>query len=189
MNPDSPENNTPDNNTPDTAPASTPQPRSVWARYAVIGAVALTAVGGIGLVSAMSDGFGRGGPGMHHAMGFAGKHGMGFGERRIDRVLEEIDATPEQSEKIKAIIEAAGDDLFPMAEEFRGTREDVAALLGAPTIDRAAAETLRAERIAKADAASKRLVTAVLDVADVLTAEQRAELVDHFKDRGRRGRW
>jgi Spy/CpxP family protein refolding chaperone len=73
-----------------------------------------------------------------------------------------------------------------MAEEFRDTRGQVAELLGAATIDRAAAETLRAERIARVDEASRKLTAAILDVAEVLTPEQRAEIVDHFRDRGRR---
>lgn len=191
MNPDNPENI----GHPEAAPTPPPAPaaRAGWARYATIGAIAIAAIGGIGLATAMSDGFGRGGPGMfgpgmHHGMDFSGRHGMGFGERRLDRVLDEIDATPEQAEKIKAIIDAARDDLSPVAEEFRDTREEVASLLGAATIDRAAAETLRAARIAKVDEASRRLTSAVLDAAEVLTPEQRATLIEHFKDRGR-GRW
>lgn len=183
------EPNTPNNETPEVE--ITP-PSANWTKRLTIGAIAIAALGGIGLATAMSSDSGfLGGPGMwHHAggpgMGFSGRHGMGFGERRLDRVLDEIDATDEQETKIKAIIEKAGDELFPMADEFRGTREQVADLLGAATIDRAAAETLRAERVAKVDEASRKLTTAVLDIAEVLTPEQRAEIVDHFKDRGRR---
>jgi protein CpxP len=62
-------------------------------------------------------------------------------------------------------------------------------LLGAATIDREAAEKLRAERIAAADEASRKLTTALLDAAEVLTAEQRAELLEHFEDRGWHRRW
>lgn len=191
MNPDNPENN----NAPEAAPApiaaSAPQPRSVWARYAVIGAVALTAVGGIGLASAMSHGFGRGGPHHHwdQMLEYSRWDGMGFHKSHLDSVLEEIDATPEQAEKIKAIVTATRTDFEPLAEEMRGTRDQIEALLRAPAIDRAAAESLRAERVARVDEASRKLTAAVLDAAQVLTPEQRAELVDMMQERGKGRRW
>jgi Spy/CpxP family protein refolding chaperone len=49
-------------------------------------------------------------------------------------------------------------------------------LLLQPTMDRAALEALRAEQIASADEASKKLVQFLADAADVLTPEQRAKL-------------
>ncbi|TIU97082.1 MAG: hypothetical protein E5W00_24495, partial [Mesorhizobium sp.] len=69
------------------------------------------------------------------------------------------------------------------------TRDDVAKLLGAATVDRAAAESLRAERVTAVDEASRKLTTALLDAAEVLTAEQRAEMLKHFEDRGWHRRW
>ena len=189
-----------------TSTAATPAKAS-WGRRIVIGGLAAAAVAGIGLVAATGGEFGRGmggefgrgmggqgwamdghgwgkgGPGMHASMG------RGFGERGLERMLDGIDATPEQAEKIRAIVDAARDDLEPAIDGMRDTREKVAEMLGAPTIDRAAAEALRAERIAAVDQASRRLTTAILDAAEVLTPEQRAELADHFKERGRHGRW
>lgn len=181
--------------------AETPaQPRANWGRRIVIGGLAAAAVAGVGLVAATGGEFGRGmgghgwgmeghgwggmgGPGMHASMGH------GFAERGLERMLDGLDATPEQAEKIRAIVDAARDDLEPAIDGMRGTREKVAEMLAAPTIDRAAAETLRAERVAAMDQASRRLTTAILDAAEVLTPEQRAELVEHLKERGRHGRW
>lgn len=178
-----------------TSTAATPA-KAPWGRRIVIGGLAAAAVAGIGLVAATGGEFGRGpghgwggpgwgkgGPAMHASMG------RGFGERGLERMLDGIDATPEQAEKIRAIVDAARDDLTPAIDGMRDTREKVAEMLGASTIDRAAAEALRAERVAAIDQASRRLTTAILDAADVLTPEQRAELVDHFKERGRHHRW
>jgi Spy/CpxP family protein refolding chaperone len=175
------------------------QPKANWGRRIVIGGLAAAAVAGVGLAAATGGefgrgmggqgwgmdghGWGRGGPGMHASMG------RGFGEYRLERMLEGLDATPEQADKIRAIVDAARDDLMPALDGMRGTREKVAEMLGAPTIDRAAAETLRAERVAAMDQASRRLTTAILDAAEVLTPEQRAKLVEHLKERGRHGRW
>lgn len=108
-----------------------------------------------------------------------------FMEWRLERTLEEVDATPEQVARVKAIAEEARREIGPLMRGFRGTREDFAEILGAETIDRAAAETLRAERLAAMDAASARAVRAMLDAAEVLTPEQRAELAEEFGERRR----
>ena len=109
-------------------------------------------------------------------------------EHRIGSVLDELDATPEQEDKLWDIIDKARTEIRPTFRDFRETREEVIELLGRPTIDRAAAEKLRSERIAAIDQASQKMTTALLDAAEVLTPEQRAKLVEHLKERGGRGR-
>ena len=51
-------------------------------------------------------------------------------------------------------------------------------LLTQPSIDRGAIEALRAEQLALADAASKRLAQALADAAEVLTPEQRRRIYE-----------
>jgi len=180
--------------------SGTPQKKS-WGKRIAIGGVAIAALAGVGVAGALSQDYGRmqrfgmggddRGPGMHmqanfrHGMGF----GPGFGGHHLERMLEEIDATPEQEDKLEAIMDKLHDDVRPIMRGFRDTRDDVAKLLGAATIDREAAEKLRAERVAAVDEASRKLTTALLDAAEVLTAEQRAELAEHFEDRGWHRRW
>ena len=110
-------------------------------------------------------------------------------EDRVDRGIRhaaiELDATPEQQEKLRAIAKSAVRDLLPMGEKARAVRERAAALLLQPKIDRAAIEAFRAEQMALADAASKRLAQAVGDAAEVLTPEQRQKA--HELLRWRRG--
>ena len=48
----------------------------------------------------------------------------------------------------------------------------------APTIDRTAIERLRAEQIALAETASKRIAQALADAAEVLNPEQRKKVAD-----------
>lgn len=146
------------------------------------GALALLVIGAVGVTCALS---GRGGPG-----GFAGGrfHGPGFGERGLERVLASVDVTAEQEKRIWAIIDDARSEVRPVFREFRDTRGTVAELLGAATLDRAAFEALRAERIAALDGASRTLTQAALDAAEVLTPEQRAELVERVQERGRHWR-
>jgi periplasmic protein CpxP/Spy len=173
--------------------SSAAPPEKTWWRRAVIGGVAaFAAVAVIGLAAAAGGDFGRDGMGrfgmgghmMHAHMG-----GMGFGERGMSHVLDEIDATPEQEEKLWAIVDAARGEMRPMFRDLRDTREAVAEILAAPSIDRAAAEKLRSERVAAIDEASRKMTTALIDAAEVLTPEQRAKLVEHFKERRSHDRW
>lgn len=157
-----------------------------WGRWLAIGAIALVGLGGLGLVAAQSDDFGRG---MHGHMMHGGMGERGFSERRLGYILDAIKATPEQSEKLKAIVSRTRDDMRSTREGFIDARDQIAEILGASTIDRAAAEKLRTERIQAVDDASKKLTTALLDAAEVLTPEQRAELLQHFKERRAFHRW
>jgi Spy/CpxP family protein refolding chaperone len=112
--------------------------------------------------------------------------------RRIDAIvawaLADIEAAPEQRERIAAIAKAAAIDLAPLRARHRGARRESLALFAAPTIDRARFEALRAEQVQLGDAASRRVVQALLDAADVLTAEQRAQLVRSWRLRRQRRR-
>jgi periplasmic protein CpxP/Spy len=171
--------------------AGTPPEKAWWRRAAIGGIVAIAAVAAIGFAAAASGEFGpgmgrfgMGGHMMHAHMG-----GMGFGERGMSHVLDEIDATPEQEEKLWAIVDAARSEMRPMFRDFRDTHEAVAQILAAPTIDRAAVEKLRSERVAAIDEASRKMTTALVEAAEVLTPEQRSKLVEHFKERRSHGRW
>ncbi|TKT76114.1 Spy/CpxP family protein refolding chaperone [Aquamicrobium sp. LC103] len=161
-----------------------------WGRRAAIGGLAAVAVVGAGgLVVARGDDFGMGRFGMGGHMMQAHMGGGGFMGHRIGSVLDELDATSEQEDKLWEIIDKARDEIGPTFRDFRETREEVIKLLGAPTIDHAAAEKLRSERIAAIDEASRKMTTALLDAAEVLTPEQRAKLAEHLNERRGRGRW
>jgi protein CpxP len=111
-------------------------------------------------------------------------------ERVVKHVAIEIDATPEQQEKITALVSAVAKDLKPMRERMMTTWQEVHGLLLHDTIDRDALERLRAQRLAEADEISKNLVGAVADVAEVLTAEQRRVLEKRIKQfRSHRRGW
>lgn len=114
-----------------------------------------------------------------------------FVEARADRMIRhlsiEIDATAEQQDKLRAIVRGAVKDLLPVREKVLAARTTARELLTQQTIDRAAIEKLRVDQIAIHDAASKRLVQAVADAAEVLTPEQRRKLSTMLPPRG--GPW
>lgn len=107
--------------------------------------------------------------------------------KRIDAMvafrLADIDATPEQRERIAAIVKAAAADLRTIREQHMKARRQSLALFAAPTIDRAALEKLRVEQLQLGDSASRRMLQAMMDSADVLNADQRAKLIERMQRR------
>jgi len=110
-------------------------------------------------------------------------------DSRIGRFVRHVGGTPDQKDKLVAIARAALKDLQPLREQRRGARQRGMQLLAAPAIDRAALEQLRADQMRAADAASRRLLQAMADAAEVLTPEQRAKAAERLSHRmGRMGR-
>ncbi|MCL4747914.1 MAG: periplasmic heavy metal sensor [Burkholderiaceae bacterium] len=97
-------------------------------------------------------------------------------DRGVDRVLSQVDASDEQKRKVATIAKQTLTELAPMREKFRDARRRGVELLAAATIDRAAIERLRAEQLQAADTLSRRISVAMVDVAEVLDAGQRAKL-------------
>jgi len=97
-------------------------------------------------------------------------------ENRADHLLSKVSATPDQQAKVHAIIEAASKDIEPLRAGMQGTHTQLADLLTAPQIDRAAIEHLRTDRLGAMDQMTQRVSKAVEDAAEVLTPEQRAQL-------------
>jgi Spy/CpxP family protein refolding chaperone len=111
-------------------------------------------------------------------------------EKMVKHLAVEVDATPEQQEKLTAIAKSAAKDLAPMRGQAMETRKQAMELLSAPNIDRAAIEKLRVSKLQHADAASKRITQAFADAAEVLTPEQRKKLAEHAgRMRGHRRPW
>lgn len=149
------------------------------------GTIALTGAAWYGHARAHAGPFGR-----HGWHGPMDPESMG---RRIDAMvawaLADIDTTPDQRARIATIAKAAANDLAPLRERHRDARRKSLELLAAPAIDRAQLEALRVEQVQLGDTVTRRMLQALLDAADVLNAEQRALLVQKWRQRreGRRG--
>lgn len=131
---------------------------------------------------------GEGGPGMGHRM-HGGMGGMMFGGspermgRMIDHMLDGLNATDAQRTQIKQIAVAAGADLKSQARSGRALRQRGMEIFTAPTVDAAAAEQVRQQMLQEHDQMSRRMTQAMLDVARVLTPEQRAKIGERMHDR------
>ena len=103
--------------------------------------------------------------------------------RAVDHMLDGLGVSDAQRTQIKQIAMTAAGDLKAQRESGRGMREKGMQIFTAPTVDEGAAEALRQQMSVQHDQASKRMLQAMIDVAKVLTPEQRAKLGDRFKER------
>jgi periplasmic protein CpxP/Spy len=129
------------------------------------------------------------GAGFHHRWGgrWGGGHAMSSEAAKEHLqiaskwLLRDIDASPEQQDRVNAIVAGAVDDLFRLRERHQQNRDAFHAQFGGgATVDRAALEEIRKSEMGVADEASKRLVQALADVSDVLTPEQRQALAERI---------
>ena len=95
-----------------------------------------------------------------------------------DFVLRSVNASAEQKQKTRQITDRLIDQLGPLAEKHHQLHAAMVAELAKPQIDRAAIEKLRQDGLALADEASKIAIDGLADVGDVLTPEQRKDLID-----------
>lgn len=112
--------------------------------------------------------------------------GPGFfmgGGRGVDHMLDGLNATDAQRSQIKQIMQAAAADMKAQREAGRALHERALQIFTAPTVDAAAAESVRQQMQQQHDQASRRMLQAMLDASKVLTPEQRAKLGERMKQR------
>ena len=81
-----------------------------------------------------------------------GGHDFGwFAERKIDRMLDEVEATDDQRGRVHEIVKAAVADLQEARSLKREIRQDLIASLTMETIDRNELETLRLRKMETVD--------------------------------------
>jgi periplasmic protein CpxP/Spy len=132
------------------------------------------------------DGAGPGGMRGHMMGGGPGMgagHGAHMAGRGIERLLDLVNASADQRTRIKGIMQSAHNDLKTQQQNGQALRDQQRSIFAQPNIDARAAEAVRAQMSAQRDAASKRMLQARLEVAGVLTAEQRRTLADKMAQR------
>ena len=93
--------------------------------------------------------------------------------------LRSVDATEDQQQKVAAILTGALDEAVKMRDRHKENREAIAAALAGSTVDRAGLEAARKAEMALLEEASHLVARTLADAAEVLTPEQRQELLDH----------
>ena len=132
---------------------------------------------GHGAMMAQGPMGGPGGPGGH------GGRGGGMFEGMMTRMLDRVNATPEQRTQIQQILQNQASEMRAQHEAGRALRQQAMALFAQPTVDAKAVEALRQQQLAMHDTASKRMTAAMLQISDVLTPEQRKQMADYMSQR------
>jgi periplasmic protein CpxP/Spy len=120
---------------------------------------------------------GPGGPGGH------GGHGGGMFDGMFTRMLDRVNATPEQRTKIQQIMQSQAGDMRAQREAGRALRQQAMTLFAQPTVDANAVEAVRQKQLAMHDAVSKRMTAAMLEISGVLTPEQRKQMAETMSQR------
>lgn len=173
---------------------TTPSPATTVRRLRAV-ALVLALAGGASLApQAFADPLGPAGQGRMtaHVADHRGPHGGGHMRsdahhgRGMDHMLTRIGVTDEQRAQIEQITRAARDEARAGREAGMALREQMAALMAQPSIDAGAVEALRQQMVARHDEASQRRTQTMLEVAQVLTPEQRAQVAAHVQARAER---
>ena len=161
----------------------------LWGGLVVTGLITALLVGGsiasVPLAATAGAWFGR----LGHGFGCGhGHHGHGDPEAMREHaafvagwVLRWVDGTDAQQEQVQATLETLIDEVYPLADQHRAHHEAFLAVLSGPSIDRGTIHELRRAELELAEVASTKLADALVDVAQVLTPEQRLELVERVR--------
>jgi Spy/CpxP family protein refolding chaperone len=137
---------------------------------------------------AAGEATGTQGMGRHHGHHGMGRHGGEAGApRHMERMLDRIGASEAQRAQIQQLRQAAAPDVKAQREAGRALREQQRQVLSAATIDTNRAEQLRMQMVEHHDKTSRRRTQLMIDVAQVLTPEQRTQLGTMMAQRGSRG--
>ena len=125
------------------------------------------------------------------APGPAARAGWHHAPRRawFDHMLRRVHASDAQRARIREIVRGARADGRATWHQLRELQQRQWRLLAAPTVDRAALEALRAQRMGLLEQLSRQRLNTEIAVADVLDAQQRAQLFELLQHghRERRG--
>ncbi len=115
--------------------------------------------------------------------------GHGHGDRHGDgmamhgRMLDSVNATPEQRAQITRITEAGRADMTAQHASAQALRTQMRQALAAPVVDANVVEALRQQGMALHDQASKRRTQMMVEISRVLSPQQRQQLAERMARR------
>jgi protein CpxP len=149
--------------------------------WMLAGALALTAATA-GLAGAS---WAQAGPALHRMHGHRGIAAFdpAAADAHFDSMLASVlpDATAAQKVRLRTIAKAVHGDMAGVHAQFPEAHQRAHDLLLRATVDRPGLEALRVDEMRQLDLASRRIVQALADAAEVLTPEQRLRVAAHLK--------
>lgn len=157
-------------------------------RFGFFGLAALVGVGALVAVTfyaPAASAFGR--PG---GWGHGGRSGHGnISDAKVleharsgaDRLIGRVDGTNAQRAALDPIIDRTVPELLALRVEGKGLKAEFHAALTEGELDRDELEGLRLRGIAMANVASSKVLDALVEISNVLTPEQRADLAEDMR--------
>ncbi len=153
-----------------------------WRRPWLLALLAVPVLLGAGFCAARAhadEGFGFGPGGFGAA---SPEQHKAFMEKRIEKMLDALKATDSQRTAVKSIFERMFAEMRPIHQQHKALHDQFVAALSATAVDPVAVEQLRKQIPPLVDQASQVFTKAVLDVAQVLTPDQRQTLMKHIQE-------
>ena len=100
---------------------------------------------------------------------------MGFGARRLEHLLDKVNATPAQRSQIEGIWNNLRPQMQANRAQHMALHEQMAAAFTAPTVNAAQIEQLRQQSMSIADKRSQLFTQGLVQTAQVLTQDQRKQ--------------
>jgi len=102
-----------------------------------------------------------------------------------DRLIKKLDGTDAQRVAIDAVLDEAVPAMLDLKDDKSALKERAEQSMSEGELDRAELESIREDAVSLFDDASGIMLDAFVRVGEVLTPEQRAQVVEHFGNRRR----
>jgi periplasmic protein CpxP/Spy len=139
-----------------------------------------------GMAAVTLVGFASGATGMdaHHGQGHHGNAYAQIDLEHLHAIVAHISerASPDQKAKIEALAAASREELMALNEQAVAAHRQKVELLLQDRIDANAFERARLDEMQAADRLAQRIDEALVDLAEILTPEQRAQFRAHAKE-------
>ena len=98
------------------------------------------------------------------------------------RMIENLELTPEQVEKVEAIIDEIKDQIPDMRNHHQGIHEEFARQFTADTFDQDAVKSALEKKLVELKSMTDFMVNKVSEFHEILTPEQREKLIEHMNE-------
>lgn len=115
-----------------------------------------------------------------------GHDGKGGPDHYMKRVLDKLDLTDAQEDKIDSIMKADFDEMKDQFKEFKAIDEQLSTLTQAATLDNTAVDTLLDQKLVIIKDRMEKSIVAKHQVWQVLTADQQTEakaLIEKYREK------
>jgi Spy/CpxP family protein refolding chaperone len=99
-------------------------------------------------------------------------------ERRLEHMLDEVDADDDQREKVEAIFQRTAPQMTALGKQVHALRDELKQALLAQSVDRARIDAAKQKLQSLTGQLADAALTGLTDAAEILTPAQRAQIAE-----------